>query len=82
VSSLWGSESLHGSLIDVRHGGGNREAQSGMAVSTRRGGTGQRQQLMEAWHQASSAEEWGVGHGFELRARTRGAPVTATVALW
>jgi hypothetical protein len=39
-SGLWGSESSHSSSGGVRHYGGDREAESGIAASTRRGGVG------------------------------------------
>jgi hypothetical protein len=65
----------------VRHGGGDREAESGMAATTRHGGAGRRQQLSEARHRALGMEDRCIGHGIELRARMSRAPVTATVVL-
>jgi hypothetical protein len=62
VSGLQGSKSLHGSSGGVKHGSGDREAESGMVASTKRGGTSRRQQLGEVWHQASSvASSYGRG---------------------
>jgi hypothetical protein len=81
VLGLRGLESSHDSSGGVRHGGGDWEAESGIALSTRRGGAGRWQQLREAWHHALGVEERGISRSIKLRARMSGAPVTVTVVL-